>query len=259
MKDFSQKIVEEIKEEKIKPEPRWRLNLKSYAFWLLMIFMVILGAMFFSFMILNIIDVDLQVFHFLGVLRFMRILFLTAPLLWIVLSFLALSFGVLAFRKTNRGYRYSLLFATSLIVLIISITGTLVHISKINDRFGREFGRMMPEFQKMVDSREGRWNRPHDGLLGGEIIAVQEGEFDLEDLRGGKWKIRFDGNTELEDIVRLEVGMKVGVIGEKKEDFLMQAFSIREVPFFGKFKKNVRPGVKDVPMRPLEDRRKNFR
>lgn len=241
MKDFSKKIVQEIKEEKITPEAKWKLNWKSYAFWALMIVMVALGAVFFSFMILNIMDFDFQVLRFLGALRFMRIIILTAPLLWIVLSLLALLFGVLALRKTNRGYRHSLVFATSLTVLIISISGTLVHLSKMNDRFDREFGRRMPDFQKMGDPREGRWNRPHDGLLGGEITYVGEGEFDIRDPRGEEWKVKIDEKTELEGIEKLEVGMKVGIIGEKMEDFLMRALSIRKAPFFERMEKRNGP------------------
>ena len=218
------------------PEARWKLNWKSYVFWMLMIIMVAFGALFFSFMILNIMDADFRMFRFLGAMRFVRILFLTAPILWIILSFLSLLFGVLALRKTNRGYRHSLVFATSLIVLIISITGSLVHMAKINDRFDREFGRRMPDFHKMGDSREGRWNRPYDGLLGGEIMSVGEGEFGLRDPRGGKWRVKTDEKTELEGIEKLEVGMRVGIIGEKMEDFLMRALSIRRAPFFERMK-----------------------
>jgi hypothetical protein len=163
--------------------------------------------------------------------KLFRIIVFTAPYLWLVLSFLALVFGVLAFRNTLRGYRKSLLFIASLVVLIISLLGFFGHIMKVNKKMDEMMAkRISPQMRNFSGSREGRWTRPGDGLIGGEVLEISGNNFILISFKDEKWKIIFDEKTERIGGEEISAGEKVGVIGEKLDGFVMQAFSIKKFP-----------------------------
>lgn len=232
MKDISKDIIARIKAEHLMPESRFRLQWKNYAFWILMIGMIIAGALSASLVVFNMVDLDPGLFHYMQLHKFLRVLLLTAPFLWIFLSILALVFGVMAFRKTSRGYRKSLLFVSSLVVLIISILGVMGHIAKVSRIMDRVIIRNTPEgFRDLSGRREGRWERPGDGLIGGEVMRVGHNEFFLQSFRSQEeWKILLDERTQKNGIEEIIMGEKIGVIGEKGDGFVMRALSIRKFP-----------------------------
>ncbi|HCU70568.1 MAG TPA: hypothetical protein DIC35_02295 [Candidatus Moranbacteria bacterium] len=231
MKDISKDIVAKIKEKNLVPQSRFSLQWKNYVFWLLMIVMILFGAASASLVVFNLVDFDPRFLHHMKLYKFFRIILFTAPYLWLALSFSALVFGVLAFRNTSRGYRKSLIFITSLVVLIISILGVSGHIMKINKKMDQMMiKKISPEMRSFSDPREGRWMRPGDGLIGGEIIGIYGNNFILISFKDERWKIIFNEKTEKIDLEEISVGEKVGVIGEKTDDFVMQAFSIKRFP-----------------------------
>lgn len=87
-----------------------------------------------------------------------------------------------------------------------------------------------PNFRDFTDPRGARWQRPGDGLIGGEITDVGMDNFDLRSFDNQDWKISYDQKTEGVDDVQITSGEKVGIIGEKTGEFLMHAFSIRQFP-----------------------------
>lgn len=230
MKDISKNIVEKIKKGHIVPESKFKLQWKSYLFWALMFFMILFGALFLSLVIFNVADIDPRFLRHMELGKLIRVVMITAPYFWIILSLAALFFGIKAFRSTYKGYRHSTLFATSLVVLIISILGFFSHFLKIDNRMHGMFVKNAPNFKGLTAPREGRWLRPGDGLIGGEIINVEKNEFSIKSFDGQEWKIFYDEKTERRDLIEIAAGEKVGVIGKKNNDFSMQAFSIRVFP-----------------------------
>ena len=239
MKDFSKEITEKIKEEKVVPDSRLKVNLKNYIFWAIFSCMILLGALFFSLVILNVTDLGPELFRYLDLRNFFFLIFLTMPYLWIFLLAVTIFSGFMVFRKTKRGYRYSLLFITGIIVLAISVLGVLAHVSKIDSRIGRA----VPGPDSLIRPMEERWQNPDEGLLGGEIFEVGDDVFFLKNPRGDEWRIFYDGKTEIKGDVKLEVGSKVGIIGEKSDDDSLDAFVIIKLPFRdGGFKDKLRRG-----------------
>lgn len=244
MKDLTKDIVAKIKERHILPESKWKMHWKSYVFWILMCCMIIIGALFMSLAIFNISDIDPRFFQSVGLRKVMMILFITAPYLWILLSFLALVFGVMAFRKTTRGYRQSTIFIASLVVLVVSILGVTSHMLRIDHRMGGLISRHTPpHLRDFASPREGRWQRPGDGLIGGEVIGLGTQEFTLKSFDNQEWRILYDRKNDRDDFDAIVVGEKVSVIGEKIGDFSMRAFSIRIFPsdWDGAFKRLMPP------------------
>jgi hypothetical protein len=230
MKDISKYIVAKIKEGHIMPESKFKLQWKSYLFWALMFFMILFGALSLSLAIFNVSDIDPRFLQYMELGKFIRLLMITAPYLWIILSLSALFFGIMAFRKTSKGYRHSALFVTSLVVLVISLLGFFGHFLKIDNQMHGMFSKNAPNFKGLTAPREGRWLRPGDGLIGGEIISIGTNEFSIKSFDNKEWKIIYDDKTEKEDLAEITVGEKVGVMGKKNDDFSMNAFSIRTFP-----------------------------
>ena len=226
MKDLSKEIVEQIKEKHIVPENKYRLLWKSYLFWFLMALMIILGAIFFSLIIFSFSDMDPNFFHYLKLARFLRVLFFTAPYLWIVLSLGALAFGVVAFRSTSKGYRYSALFVVTSLLLFVSVLGVAGHMLKINSQMDQMINQQAPGVHSMASPFGSRMSLPGEGLIGGEIIKVDLDNFALKSMRGENWVIYFGQNTKFGGNVQVIVGERVGVIGEKIDDYVMRAFFI---------------------------------
>lgn len=229
MENPSKNVIDKIKEEHIVPESRLKLSWKSYLFWIIWITMLILGALFFSLITLNFLDVDPRIFHYFGLGRLIFILMRTAPFLWISFSLLALVFGLLAFRKTKRGYRYSLLFATSIGVLIVSILGISFHLAKLNDRISQNISRGLPGQRRLMFPMEERWSEPENKMLGGVVIRTERQNFILVSFGNETWKVFYDPQTEIR-VRRNEIipGMKVGVIGKQIGDSQFEAEFIHD-------------------------------
>lgn len=232
MQDISKDIIAKIKAGHIIPASRLKLRWRSYAFWVLMAGMIVIGALSASLVVFNMADFDPRLFHYMPWHKFFRVLLVTAPFLWIGLSLLALVCGVLAFRKTSRGYRKSWLFVSSLVVLAISLLGVVGHIMKVNQIMDQVIIENTPAgFRDLSGRREGRWRRPGDGLIGGEVLRVGESEFFLQSFRDQEeWRIILSEKTRRDGMGEIIIGEKVGVIGEKNADFVMQAFSVRKFP-----------------------------
>ena len=95
---------------------------------------------------------------------------------------------------------------------------------------GGLLSRGAPNFSDMTNPMGGRWQRPGDGLIAGEITDIEPDSFDLKSFNDQNWKITYDQKTEIVDGTQVIIGEKVGIIGEKTGEFLMHAFSIKKFP-----------------------------
>ncbi|MDA3814777.1 MAG: hypothetical protein PF549_00210 [Patescibacteria group bacterium] len=230
MEDFSKKITETIKKDHIVPDSKLKIHWRNYAFWAVFSLIVLLGALFFSLIILNITDIRPELFRYLEFRKFFFLIFVTMPYLWMTLLLITIFSGFMIFRKTKRGYRYNILFVSGVVVLSISILGFLAHFSEINDRIERG----IPGPSCFLHPKEGRWQRPADGLLGGEIMEIGDKIFFLRTPRGEDWEVFYSNETEIKRGVKIEKGEMVGVIGEQEDLNSFEAFIIIHPPFKSK-------------------------
>lgn len=227
MKDFSKEITDKIKKEQIVPESKFKLNCKDYLFWGIFSCVLILGALFFSLIILNIANFETEIFHYLKFSKFVFLIFVGMPYLWILLLLGMIFFSFIIFRKTKRGYRPSFLFVAGIVVSSIFVLGVSAHFSQINNKLEKN----IPGPEKIIRPMEGRWQRPEDGLLAGKIVQVEDKLFFLKTPRGEDWKIFYSEKTEFRRNVEIEKGAMVGVIGEKKDNHSFEAFVILSPSF----------------------------
>lgn len=227
MHDLSQKVISKIKEEHIVPESKRMVFVYSAAFWVLMGAMLFVGSIAASLVIMNVADIDPRFFRHMPLGKFLRIFFDTAPYLWLLLLGGALVFGVLAFRKTKRGYRFRTLFVTSVAVLMVFVLGVFGHFLKVGDHVKKVAG---TNFHRIADGRGDRWQRPQDGLVSGKIAEVGAHNFGLRSFDGSIWMISVDDDTEYIDGIKPVFGERVSILGEVIQDFSMRAFSVKAFP-----------------------------
>lgn len=230
----SQKIIDKIKREKIVPESRIFLNWKSYLFWAIWVSTLFLGAVFVSFIILNLLDIHPIIFRKLGLGKVFFIFAKTAPYLWISLALLAVVSGFLAIRKTRRGYRYSIISITSIVVLSIAMLGGFLHLAKINRHLGDRIFIERGMGREMAFPIEKRWRSPEFGMLGGEVVLVKNDSFDLRGFNDEIWEVYYSNDTEFKT-KEFGMMMMIEVLGEKIEErkfkaFIIQPFPLRMMP-----------------------------
>jgi hypothetical protein len=226
----SKDILNKIKNEHIIPKSYFQTHWKSYAFWILWIAIMFFGAMSFSLLLLNVLDIRLVFLHELGVGRYLRILIGTMPYFWLTLVIVALGAGYFAMRKTRTGYRYSMLFITTIIVLIISLVGVFLHATKLNKHLGN---RMIhnPHMMKMGFPAQERFLQPKEGMLGGRIVEISESEFFVKNVQGNIWKVVHDDRTDIRFRgQKIRVGISVSIIGSVVKENVFHADIIRLLP-----------------------------
>jgi hypothetical protein len=251
MDNPGKKITEIIKSKKIAPESRFHLRWKSYLFWSGLFAMAVLGALFFSLIILNFLDISPDFFHYVGLGKILRALILTTPFLWIILLLVALILSLLMFRKTARGYRHSLLLATVIGVLFVSVAGTLFHFSKFNRQFGDGISRSMSPFsRRMAFPIEKRWQNPESGFLAGRVAEISsDSSFLIISLNEENWLVIHTPKTKIMFPDPISVDMQLAVVGEKIEDEKFEADYINLAPEFPshRFGKGMRKGEGEGP------------
>ena len=247
-------ILNKIKDENIVPKSHFRVHWKNYVFWTVWSVIMIFGAISFSLLLLNILDIRPDFLRELGIGKYFRILMDTAPYLWIILVLIAFCTGYMAMRKTRRGYRYNMIFITTITVLIISMAGALLHVSKFNQRMGEK---MMGNegIRRMGFPAQERMVRPGEGMMGGVVQYFSDGEIVVQNIRGDEWKIFYDENTKIKLNSELVEGMLIAVTGEKIKKGVFRADAIFDVPDHMKFErsdKGERPGGPLAPRPPKE-------
>lgn len=226
-KSGSQKIIAEIKEKNIKPESKIKLNCKSYLFWFLLGVLVILGALFFSLVVLDVADMDFNLYQHFGLMKFMGLFFFTAPYLLIVLAIIMLTLGILSWRQTKRGYRHSIVVVAGIMLLIVVALGALGHCVRVNRPV--EKGLAGP-LRGSVQFEEKRWLQPEQGLLGGEVIVVVTERIDLRDFAGKDWQVYYSSETKMRPGFNPRPGERIGIVGEMETESEFEAYVIKLFP-----------------------------
>ena len=122
MVNISHQVLEKIEQDKIKPKPRLAFLLGNYAYWILVVLLLVLGAVSSSIVIFSMANTEWDLWAMAAGSGFK--FFLTVlPYLWLVFfaGFVALAHFNL--RHTKLGYRFSLFKAT---IVYLFITNRLI-------------------------------------------------------------------------------------------------------------------------------------
>ena len=231
-KDLSKSVLNKIKKEHIKPKPKWEFLLKNYIFWGAFGLCVVIGGLAASMMIFKLTINDWGIHRQLGV-SFIRFFFRSVPYFWLIILGVFILVADYNFKHTKKGYRYKLPLIVISTVLASIILGFAFFGAGVAKRMDAKALETLPFYKEMtLDKKIETWSQIEKGLVGGEIIKIEEDKIELKGLKGKIWEI----NTEMVPdfmLEELEEGMIIGGMGKKGEKGTFDAEKIK--PWKGNF------------------------
>ena len=234
MNDVSQNILEKIKKEHIKPAPKWHFMLKKSVIWGLFAVSLILGSIAFSIILLQINDVEWDLYEKAGGLA--GLIFLVIPYFWIIFIIGFLFLGYYNFKHTETGYKYNTLYVVLISIGTSMFLGTALYAFGISEHLEDKFFENIPFYKEMNPGKRQMWVMEERGLLGGKVIEIKSAdEFDLEDFKGKIWLIKVEQlpppalglPKPPKPNFKPKPGDLVKVIGEKENEDVFRAKDVR--------------------------------
>ncbi len=237
MNNISNQVLKQIKENKIKPKPRWYFLTKSYFIWSIFGISIILGSLAFSMVLFIIKQLDWDIYHYIGD-SFLKTVFISLPYLWLIFLILFIGIAYYNFIHTKRGYRFKFI-SIILISLIISVTlGTILYSNGLSENLENIFSEKIPYYHRLVYTCEKQWMQPERGLLAGIIteVGLPDNSFILTDLDNNCWKIQVSKAFWKGKLTPV-TGLKIKIIGKLMDDNNFEAMEIRPWQAQGRFMK----------------------
>jgi len=207
MTSISDKVLDKIKKEHIRPRPRWQFWLRDGGQWAGFVMLLLLAA--FALGLLWYFWSDGPWLH--GG-RSMGLFFGPMPLALLGLVALGWVLASIDFSSTGRGYRYPLIKIGAALLLLAVVSGWALNFLGVSQRMDRAFSNS-PLYQDRESYMKNVWQRPSEGLLAGEISSVgTDGRFTFRDFDGRDWLVDGSGAVWRHGLVPA-IGARVKLIG----------------------------------------------
>jgi hypothetical protein len=221
----SQKLINKIVSEDIKPSPRWHFIFKNYILWIVFILFMFFGGIAFSIILYGMAESDFGLFFSLSYSK-VQFLIASLPILWVIFLIIFLVVSISGIRHTRTGYRYPLFKILSINIVISILLGVTFFYSGGAERIEKVFAENIPAYRGIEENKSLRWSDPENGLLAGVIMEDNVDTILIEDLNGKKWEIITE-EMIISQRVSLEIGEKIKIIGKILEDNIFTASEIR--------------------------------
>lgn len=194
--NISDKVLNIINVEQIKPVSKWEFAIKNWGLWLG------LGTC----LILLILGVSVSWF---GVIDNIIV-----PYLWLVLTSIFLFLSYIVFEKTRNAYHYEKWQVIVFIMALGIVAGGILFKIGLARGIDKNLETNLPYYRQAVPMKLEVWNNPNEGYLSGVVTKViNSNYFEIEDFSGKKWII-----TGQKPVVRgkviLQIGEEIKLIGE---------------------------------------------
>ncbi|MFA7244736.1 MAG: hypothetical protein WC070_00980 [Candidatus Magasanikbacteria bacterium] len=231
MTDLAKKILETIKEKKLKPDARIKFLIISY-FWAFLAFlMVVFGSLAVSVMIFYLKNEDWEMYSKAGFSKLNMIL-LSVPYFWIILSALFILGAYYNFRHTKFGYRYRFSIVVAIYFVFTLLVGSLSYSLGVGEKMeGMFYNNNLVFYGKMLDKRQEMWHKPDMGFVIGEVISMdlRKNQIKLIDPENNEWIVDIS-KAILPPFLSLDMPHKIRVIGKIISNNEIKAEIIK--PFF---------------------------
>jgi len=188
MSNLLKKIIGKIKDEKIKPTPRWVFLLKRSVIIGFFVLSVLLGGIAVSIIFCQINDADWEIYSKMDKDLFSFIV-TALPYFWIILMIGFLFLAYYNFRHTKTGYRYNVFAVFGLSIFISVMLGAIFHLSGMSENLEDAF-HCIPQYEKLHYGKQYLWQRPEKGFLSGTIVQLEGGKLImLQDFNRHDWLI----------------------------------------------------------------------
>ncbi len=221
----AKKIVDRIREEKIKPTPRWIYILRNGLLWSGFLFAVVFGALAFSVILLAVQQTDFSIISHVGHSKLELFLGLL-PFIWLIFVIVFLGLAILNIRNTRKGYKFSPFRQVSISLLISIALGTLFFLVGGSQQLEQAFSINVKTYESIEERKIKMWNLPNEGYLSGRIIQSDDRVIRLLDFSSEEWNVVYD-DAFIAPILRLENGEQIKLIGKITDENTFTAKEIR--------------------------------
>jgi hypothetical protein len=195
MPDFSDTILNTIKEQHITPRPRWFFVLKWSAIWTLLFVTFLVGSLASSAMLFMLTNADWQTYAFLNRSPLAHAIAIL-PYFWILLVTASVAVVYYNLRQTRHGYRYASYLVIGGSVVASIAVGAILNASGVGLSLDRTFARSVPFYTSFVERNQEIWSRPETGFMAGRIVSINGPEsLIVQDLRGDTLLVRPESPT----------------------------------------------------------------
>lgn len=220
-KNLEQTVLEKIKKENIKPEPKWKFLLKNCSLWFFAGVSLIFGSMIFSvvlYMTLN----DWSALRHLGGGKF-KFIMMGLPYFWTILLSIFIAVVHYNFRNTKKGYKYRLPIIIIVSVVASVLLGGVLYKAGMGKGLDDFTAKRAAFYRKIVNKRIDLWHRPEEGFLAGVIISdIEENNFQLEDFKGDAWGVIMEDAVIMPEI-EIRRNERIKMIGKFLGDYNFEA------------------------------------
>lgn len=221
----SDKLISKMKNQNVKPIPKWRFTLKEWLIWFLLLISVTIGGLAFSVILFAIQQLDFSLVSHMSHSKFEFFLALL-PFLWIVLLMIFLILSVISIKKSKRGYKFTPFKMVIINALFSILLGTLFFIGGGAEWLDNAFDVSIEAYESINEKKIKMWNLPDDGRLSGTIEKTGDSTFFLVDFKNKVWEISYL-NAFVSPSVFIEEGERIKIVGEKLSNKMFRADEIR--------------------------------
>jgi len=237
-KNLTQKLIDQIKKNKISPRPRWYFWLRNSLIWTAAGLALIISALAISVMAYLFQYNDLAIYQ-RAHKSLVEVLLRTLPYFWLI--FLAIFIFIIYYniRKTKKGYRYSLTVIISFSIITSLILGALFHKIGWGQAIDDVLGARAPLYGQVFNRQMDFWFEPQDGRLVGLVISQDEKDLMILDPDGKLWEVQLPVRQDLETIPDfieefIKIGLPISLIGQVLDENSFQAEIIRPMGPLGR-------------------------
>ena len=227
----SDRFMSKIKEENIKPIPRWRFTSKNIIIWLIVLFSVICGALAFSIILFAIQTIEFNLISHMSHSSIALWLGLL-PFLWIITLLVFLIASIFGLKNTRKGYKFSIRRLVTINVVLSILLGTLFFVGGGANWLENAFAVNVGIYEGINEKKAKMWSMPEEGYLSGIIQAVDDTSMTLHDFNEDTWIIDLQ-DARISSIVNLEKGEKIKIIGNVTSKNCFRAKEVRPWDGFG--------------------------
>jgi hypothetical protein len=208
----SETLISKMKDQNLKPIPKWRFTLKGLTISVTLLVSVILGGLAFSVVLFSIQQLG---FDLISHMSHSKIEFLLGllPFLWIVLLIVFLIIGMISIKNSWKGYKFS---PSKLLIINAAFSillGTLFFIGGGAQWLENTFAVEIEFYESIQEKKMNMWSMPEDGFLSGTIESVNDGSLELVDFNNKKWTIDYQ-EANIPPVVLLEEGEVIKLRGK---------------------------------------------
>ena len=207
----SENFIRRIREENIKPIPRWRFTARNSMIWVLVFLSVIVGAISFSVILFVIQQIEFNLIAHMTHSRLEMWLGLL-PFLWIILLIVFILISIFGIKKTRKGYKFRVSRIVGANIIFSILLGTMLFLGGGARWLENAFEVNMSFYEGINDKKIKMWSKPEQGYLAGTIEQVYDTSFMMKDFEEKEWEVVIT-HARIFEMVDLAGGEKVKIMG----------------------------------------------